>query len=368
MSQQGIYNELKTAWWFARDGAKLPDAPKQVQLILSDLCNQDCSFCAYRMSGYTSNELFMGGSEAAKYGHNNPRRWIETARARKLLDEFKELGVLGVQFTGGGEPTVHPDHEALFERALELGLRCSLVSNGVKWSSPMIRAVLPDFDWVRVSIDAGGEAEYAAIRNTPAQYWHRVWSNVRALAAAIKERKGRCVLGVGFVVTPDNWKQIPDFMAQAAASGAHNARLTAMFSPDNEKPFVSAYPEIKTLIAKTRAIFQTAAFAIYDNFGSRFEDLVQHAPDYKFCSYQYYTAYVGGDLNAYRCCLLAYNKRGQMPGGNLKDRSFVDFWNSPERKADMENLDARGCERCQFSTKNRNWLAIAGDLPHKEWP
>ena len=32
--------------------------PLQVHLIISDLCNQDCSFCAYRMSGYTTNELF----------------------------------------------------------------------------------------------------------------------------------------------------------------------------------------------------------------------------------------------------------------------------------------------------------------------
>ena len=50
------YSSLKMAWHYAREGG-LPKAPKQVQMILSDLCNQNCRFCAYRMDGYTSNQL-----------------------------------------------------------------------------------------------------------------------------------------------------------------------------------------------------------------------------------------------------------------------------------------------------------------------
>ena len=84
--------------------------PTQVQLIISDLCNQDCSFCAYRMSGYTSNQLFAGDSELAKNGTNNPKRMIETSKVFEILDDCQEMGVGAIQVTGGGEPTVHPDH------------------------------------------------------------------------------------------------------------------------------------------------------------------------------------------------------------------------------------------------------------------
>ena len=106
MSQSGIYSDLKMGWHMLRDGG-LPSAPKQVQIILSDLCNQNCNFCAYRMDGYTSNELFVGASDKAKYGTNNPMRVMAGPRAFALLDECKRLGVLALQFTGGGEPTVH---------------------------------------------------------------------------------------------------------------------------------------------------------------------------------------------------------------------------------------------------------------------
>jgi MoaA/NifB/PqqE/SkfB family radical SAM enzyme len=373
MSQQGIYNESKMIWWYARDHG-LPRAPKQVQLILSDLCNQDCSFCAYRMSGYTSNQLFMAGSEAAAYGHSNPKRWIPTERAMRLLDEFVEAGVLSVQFTGGGEPTVHPDHEKLFTRALALGLRCSLVSNGVKWSERLIFNVLPKFDWVRVSIDAGDAESYATTRRTPAAHWDRVWEHVQYLATAIREQATPCALGLGFVVTPDSFEQIPAFAARAAESGAANLRFTAMFSTEDDAPFRSIYNRVRGLIAEARAKHEGLGFTVHDNFGSRFDDLKQHAPDYPTCGYQYYTTYVGGDLHAYRCCVLAYNERGRIAGGDLRERSFAEFWASQQRRDDLAALDPRGCERCQFNFKNRQLLYVMGNTEsdvtprHLEWP
>jgi MoaA/NifB/PqqE/SkfB family radical SAM enzyme len=372
MSQQGIYSENKLIWWAYRDGG-LPSAPKQVQLILSDLCNQSCSFCAYRMDGYTSNELFMAGSEAAAYGHNNPKRWIPTERALGLLTEFSELGVLAVQFTGGGEPTVHPDHDKLFRRALDLGLRCSLVSNGLKWSQHLTKTILPRFDWVRVSIDASLPSTYAETRRTPVSAWTQVWKNVLMLTDSVAEVKSQTQVGLGFVVTPSSFEEIPRFAHIASKSGVANIRYTAMFSPEDEKPFAASYDRIRGLIQESRK-FERPGFAIYDNFGSRFDDLHQHAPDYKTCSYQHYTAYVGGDLHAYRCCVLAYNQRGRVAGGDLRERSFAEFWRSQERKDDMAALDARGCERCQFNEKNRALLYVMGDTAsdttprHLEWP
>lgn len=373
MSQQGVYSEMKMPWWYVREG-RLPDAPKQVQLILSDLCNQDCVWCAYRVSGNPSNELFLGDSEAAGYGKNNPKRRIPTDRALRFLDEFKEAGVLSVQFTGGGEPTVHPEHEVIFSQALELGLRCSLVSNGVKWSYSLIKDILPRFDWVRVSIDAGDSGSYSKTRNTPTKNWDAVWEHVRTLSAAIAANNSPTAFGLGFVVTPDSYEEIPAFTALAKAAGVGNVRFTAMFGPEEEKPYNIIYDEVHRLIAKARKIHQSDSFMVYDNFGSRVDDLRQHSPDYELCSYQYYTSYIGGDMNSYRCCILAYNKRGQVQGGNLSERSFSDYWKSQERKDDFASLDARGCPRCQFNTKNRQMIYITGNTQsdtsprHMEWP
>ena len=224
MSQSGVYSDLKMAWHLMADG-KITGAPKQAQVILSALCNQNCHFCAYRMDGYSSNEMFVGGSEVARFGHNNPKRWMPTERALRLVDELAEAGVQAIQWTGGGEPTVHPDHELIFRRAEERGFRQALVSNGMSWSGELI-AMLPRFAWARVSVDAGTAETYSKIRDTPEGNFNKVWGNIRRVAADIRQWRDMsptsppCVLGVGYVVTPENWSEIERGIGMAADSGA----------------------------------------------------------------------------------------------------------------------------------------------------
>lgn len=370
MSQAGIYSELKPAFWLMRDGG-LPDAPKQVQVILSDLCNQDCNFCAYRMTGYTSNELFVGSSPLAKSGHNNPVRYMDAERALRLVEEIRAAGCLAIQFTGGGEPTVHPRHEDIFERTLGLGLRASLVSNGFRWRE-RIFDLLPRFDWVRVSIDAGTEDTYSAIRHVPIGSLGKVLANVYRLCKGLGS--GPTVVGMGYVVTPENWQEIPAGIALARDTGAHNMRLSAMFSPEDERPFADIHGKIRDLIADARSRYESPTFRVYDNFGSRLDDLVERSPDYPLCGYQYYTTYIGGDMKAYRCCVLSYNRRGLIKGGDLTNRRFDEYWASEDRKKDFGSFDARGCPRCQFNSKNRVISYVVGSTEadlvarHLEFP
>ena len=372
MSQGGVYSESKLVWRYAREH-KLPDAPKQVHWVLSDLCNEDCSFCSYRMSGGQSTELFMAGSKAAAYGHGNPIRWIDTDRALRLVDEMKSLGVLACQMTGGGEPTVHPDHERIFAKLLDAGIRVSLVSNGYRWREALF-PLIPRMDWVRVSVDAGCAKTYAEMRRVPEHAFDKVLANVRRAVEAIAGSDYPCVLGIGYTVTPDNWREIVDGVRVAKESGAQNIRLSAMFGPDNEKPFLPIYDDIKARIGHAKALYQDATFTVYDNFGSRLADLEQHSPDYVTCPYQYYTTYIGGDVKSYRCCVLSYTRRGLIESGDLTNQRFDDFWRSEARRADFEKFDARGCPRCMFNSKNRAMLYVMGNTEsdvvprHMEWP
>jgi MoaA/NifB/PqqE/SkfB family radical SAM enzyme len=321
------------------------------------------------MSGYSSNEHFVGDSKVAAYGTNNPVRFIPTDRALAFMDEFKRAGVLAVQHTGGGEPSAHPDHEKIFEKCLSVGLKASLVSNGLRWSENLIQKILPRFSWVRVSVDAGGPATYASIRRTPADNFHKVVRHIGRLAEAIKLTGSPCTLGVGYVVTPENWKEIDDGIAVAKGTGARYIRLSAMFNPDDDAPYRAIYDDIREAIHTARLRYETGTFSVVDLFGERIQDLVDGRPDYRTCSYQHYTTYIGGDLKPYRCCVLAYNTRGQVDGPDLATTGFDTFWASQERVRDFERFDARGCERCQFNAKNRAMAYLIGEAPtHAEFP
>jgi MoaA/NifB/PqqE/SkfB family radical SAM enzyme len=252
-------------------------------------------------------------------------------------------------------------------RALDLGFKCALVSNGLKWS-PLLRSeILPRFTWVRVSIDAGTPATYAHTRGTSIDAWDRVLSHLSDLCGQVAVQKTSCLVGVGWVVTPENWRELVDGVRVAKECGAANVRLSALFSPDWEKPYLPIYEQIKDLIHEARDRYQDAGFIVHDRFGDRIQDLVDANPDYKSCHYMKYTTYVGGDLNNYVCCVYSYSKRGLLT--SLKDKPFDEWWASDERKQFMDNFDARQCVRCMFNPKNRalNTL-VEEDLLHREFP
>ena len=129
--------------------------PVQVQLIISDLCNQDCQFCTHRMSNGTASEQF------AVNGNHNPNRMIPTEKCLEILDDCEMLGVKAIQFTGGGEPTVHPEHIKIFDYA-QRRFKTGLITNGFYLKD---LAVYNRFDWIRVSLDAFTKETYQKIRD-----------------------------------------------------------------------------------------------------------------------------------------------------------------------------------------------------------
>jgi MoaA/NifB/PqqE/SkfB family radical SAM enzyme len=345
-----IYSQAKPLYHIDRIDALrrgiLP-APVHVQLILSDLCNQDCSFCAYRMSGGLSTEMFAD----ADTGHHNPNRRIETDKAIEILEDCHEMGVRAIQFTGGGEPTAHRDWDTLIHIAQKFGMETGLVTNGVrlKWCEAVEKLT-----WLRVSVDAGSEAAYTRIRRVSPKHWKWVWGNIETIATVYTG-----TFGVGYVVTPDNYGGISACAKRARNAGVDNFRIGAVFSSHGLDFYSGVRMEwILEEIEKAKEL-ETDDFKIMDLFGRRFGDLEAKSPEHEFCGYQYFTTYIGADLNVYRCCNTAYTKKGML--GSLKDTRLRDF--VPQ----IAPFDARKCTYCQFQGQNEAINAVLQAPEHPEF-
>jgi MoaA/NifB/PqqE/SkfB family radical SAM enzyme len=300
--------------------------------------------CAYRMSSGLSNELFPQG------GRKNPNRMIPTAKAEEIIDDCAALGVRAIQFTGGGEPTVHPGHLALFARAQAHGMSTALVTNGINLdaSHPAVRAM----KWIRVSVDAGTAETYARTRRVAARHWETVWRQVTHLA---EDCTG--TVSVGFVVTPDNYRELIDCADHARAAGAANVRVGAVFSAEGRSFYGDLLPTIHTHIAAAKA--RHGDFLV-DLFDRRIEDLDAGSPTEALCGYQHLTTYIGGDLGVYRCCNTAYTRAGKV--ADLHDRRFADLFGKP-----VEAFDATGCRFCQFRGQNEVIAATQRAPVHAEF-
>jgi hypothetical protein len=142
-----------------------------------------------------------------------------------------------------------------------------------------------------------------------------------------------------------------------------------MFSTEGPRPFALIHSAIRDEIEQAKSLHASPDFTIYDLFGDRLSDLELGAPDYPTCYIQHYTVYVSDTMEAFRCCVLAYNDRGKITGGDLKTRSFAEFWSSDERKKDFADFRANGCKICQYNSKNQAMNYLLGpEPPHLEFP
>lgn len=332
-------------------------APLHVQLIISDLCNQDCGFCAYRMSGYSSNELF-GRPDAT--GRTNPNRMIEYPKCVEILEDCKRLGTKAVQFTGGGEPTVHPNHDLIFNECLDRGMDLGLVTNGVRLTDKLCRTLVRA-SWVRISIDAGTSESYASIRRTDPKVFYKVLKNVENFVS-MREAKSDLIIGIGFVVTKENWKEVLQCTQMVKALGVDNIRISALFQNEGVDYF-DGWLDDATALCREAAKETTNEFKVFNNFTNRVDDLLQQHPDYEFCGIQNVQTYIGADLNLYRCCVLAYNPRGII--GSIKHQSFYDLWTHKDLNT---GFNAHDCPRCMYNDKNKTILyAINKDALHRNF-
>lgn len=349
--RDGIYSPLKVFHHRGRIDAmregKRPDL-LHVQLVVTNRCNQNCEFCAYRSHGYSSSEDFHVQDQ------------IPFVKVAEIVEDCERLGVRAIELTGGGEPTVHESFPEICRTIEGFGIDYSVVTNGSHLSEDAM-AALSRAKWVRFSMDAGTESTYAMIRHTSPLSFARVRQNIRTL----RDIRGQAIeptIGVGFVIANRNWHEVLYAVRNAKNDGADNFRISAVFQNGGADYFRDFHAHARELCEEARAL-NDAAFTVFDLFGDRLDDLSQQSPSCQYCPLQQLITYVGADQCVYRCCVLAYSEAGLL--GSLKDRRLAEMWSSDEVAVKIASFDARRCPRCMFNRKNRTIrYAIDGNPPH----
>jgi MoaA/NifB/PqqE/SkfB family radical SAM enzyme len=322
-------------------------APVHVQLLPTNRCNSACQWCAYRQSGYSSNETFFATDE------------IPFNKLEEIVADCAAMGVRAIEVTGGGEPTMHPQHAELMESIVERGMDLGVVTNGVILRHHTQEAIL-NSQWVRVSIDAGTRHTYATTRNVSMEVFESVRKHIKTLAD--KRQSAAPTVGVGFVVTPQNWKEVAQATRNAHEDGADNIRIGAMFSNEGGGYTVAIRHQLSELLQEAKS-FETETFKIYDLVSDRIAQLLEGSPAHPKCWHQSLATLIGADQNVYRCCVVAYNHIGLI--GSIRDKRFLELWQSPGMGQQLLEFDARQCPRCIRAASN---AAIADCISSKTIP
>lgn len=335
--------------------------PKPISAIIypSALCSQDCSWCSYRLSNYT-HMLGSFGEKDPLTGvvNHNPNRMCTYEKMIELLDDLSELGCKAVEYSGSGEPTVHPRHKEFFQYTLDKGMDLSLVSNGVNWKDGVVD-VLSRAKWVRVSIDASNVETYVNTRRCPKAHWDKALNNIKALVEAKNKNKTDVLIGVGFVTHNENYEEMYEAVKLYKELGVDNVRVSCLFTADGIEYVRPFYSKALELAKKCVKDFNDDKFKVHNLFTDRAEDLENGNPKFKTCTQQYLNLLIQADNYTWsRCCQTSYSELGFI--ASFKDRRFKDAFNDPESQKRMAEFNPKECWSCQFNSRNElvNYLLL----------
>ena len=308
--------------------------PLQVQIVPTNKCNHRCVACAYRMKDYPSNECFEERDELSY------DKIIET------LDCMVDMGIEAVHFTGGGSPLVHPKAFDIIKGAFDRKIEVALVSNGSALTESLCE-MLGDAAWVRISVDAGSPEIHSLLRNISQSNFGKICNNIKNL---VKYKKGS-IIGIGYVVQSENYKEIYEAAKLFKDLGVDNFRISAAFTPLGYEYFNSFKDEATGLAKKAESLTDNR-FTVFNLFNDRVRDTFEGVQDYNLCPIKDLLTYIGADGNVYTCCTLAYNHKGLI--GSIKNQSFKDVWNSLEKQMKFSSHDPSiHCKHpCMYKNKN----------------
>jgi MoaA/NifB/PqqE/SkfB family radical SAM enzyme len=191
-----------------RDG-KHP-APVNVEIDLSNRCNLGCAGCHFAHT-HTRGPLAHSAKPANMQDVGDLMTY---SMALKIIDELAGFGVRSITWTGGGEPTLHPDFDAIVYQAAVAGIPQGIYTNGTQIDANRAELLKQSMTFVYVSLDRADKESYKAYKKTDA--FEKACAGIRNLVHA----KGTATIGVGFLLSAESVDSVYDMIHLGKDLGA----------------------------------------------------------------------------------------------------------------------------------------------------
>lgn len=297
--------------------------PLHAVWITTNLCNAKCQHCSTGASGKLDQEL-------------------STEEAMILLDEFSELGVFDIAFSGG-EPILRRDIFDLLEYAIDRGLRVGIGTNGLVISKKMVERLSEiGVSRVQVSLDGAIPETHDSIRGVLTCFEHAV-NAIRLCKESVLKTK------VCFTANALNYQQLNgviDLCLKLRVDCFNMSRFVPIgrgsqsldLSPQQWKEVLSVYVDRKRKHLKKMQFFTQEAQLIL------VEPELKKVPSFVGCQAGGALCCVSATGFVYPCVLFP------MPLGNIRERSFKEIWTKSYIIRQLENRNnLKGkCKSCEY--------------------
>lgn len=315
-------------------------APICVRVKPTNRCDHNCFYCSYNPEAEKVNIL----SQEFKRDDEIPRE-----KMMEILDDFREMGVKAITFSGGGEPLVYSHIIDTFKKVIENGIELSIITNGQKLNGERAE-LLKNAKWVRISLDACNPETFAKSKRISEKMFNELIENIRNF---VKIKNPKCELGINFVVHDFNKDQIYEAAKFFKELGVNHVKFTPRWI-DNQEEWLAYHAPFKeqviSQIKKAKKDFPD--FDIFDTYENDF--LLTGVPErrYSKCPIMQIVPVIGADSVVYFCHDKTYTKPGAL--GSLKNQSFKELWFSKEAAEKFKSFDpSKECrQHCTYDARN----------------
>lgn len=311
--------------------------PLHVRVKPTNVCSHNCWYCAYR-----KENIQLGKDMAAK-------DQIPREKMLEIVEDFAEMGVKAVTFSGGGEPLCYPHLAETVQMLAEKGIRFATLTNGSGLKGRIAELFAAKGTWIRVSLDGWDGPSYAKYRGVSEKEYAKVMGNLEDF----RKLGGSCYLGVVIIVDKDNASHVYETIGRIKNAGTDSVKVSPCIVSndgaecnDYHRPYFASVGE---QIERAVADFAGEGFEVFNGYG---EQLTTFRKSYGWCPYIQINPVIGADLNVYSCHDKAYNLDEGLIC-SIRDRRFRDTWLSD--KSQFFRIDPRKhcCHHCVVNDKNK---------------
>lgn len=289
--------------------------PSFMEINLTNKCNMKCYWCI--------SENFRS------------KDTLNKQELFKFLAEFKNAGGKAITFSGGGEPTNHPDFLHIIDYTWLLNLDIGLMTNGV-YPTKYNKAIGSKIKWVRFSVDTVNQKKYKAWKGV--DEIHMVKKNIELL------RQYNISIGVNCNVNMNHsWLDVIGLIR------AFNNKVNYIqFRPILPRYFKNEKSQINNVV--------WFLLELIDKFFPKVNisnDKLKDIKEMKFfqfekCDGHFFEPILNANGDICTCMYHPNDKRFAF--GNIKKQSFKEIWNSAKRQKVIKfirSLDySKECQAC----------------------
>jgi len=288
---------------------KMP-APRTMELHLSNVCNHACVGCH------------------SHHQHQSQHKFLDFDKMKEIVTQLADLGVEGVEISGGGEPLMYPQIIPAIAFMRSKGLKVGIFSNGTLLNEELSEFLVQNLLFLRIAFDAATKETYKKIHGK--DMFDQLQENLRTLVqkrAELSNDKGRrmadqkhqglATLGAKYLVSTKNWRELTAAAEMAREIGLDYLQFKSL---RNSKFTLSGEELVEAMEEGERArLIRSENFRVFGGLektkviGRCFLNPIHPVID------------AAGDMYL---CAFYHHREDSHKIGNVYEKSFPEIWYS----------------------------------------